>query len=134
MIIYDLQCANNHRFEGWFDSSDDLECQLAQGQVACPYCDDICIERVLSPVSIKKKPAATRELESTFKAWRKLCDYVQENFEDVGHNFAREALKVHHGQTEERNIRGGTTEGEEKMLKEEGVPFIKIPMPQQLDS
>lgn len=134
MIIFDLRCANDHRFEGWFDSGDDLECQLAQEEIACPYCEDVRIERVPSRVSIKKKTAPSPELDSTYHAWRKLCDYVHDNFEDVGHNFAKEALKVHHGQTKERNIRGVTTEGEEKMLEEEGVPFVKIPMPQQLDS
>jgi hypothetical protein len=63
-----------------------------------------------------------------------LCRYVRENFEDVGHNFAREALKVHYGQAEERNIRGVSTEPEEDMLKKEGVPFVKIPMAQEVDS
>jgi hypothetical protein len=43
-------------------------------------------------------------------------------------------LKVHYGQAEERNIRGVTTESEEDMLKKEGVPFVKIPMPQEIDS
>jgi hypothetical protein len=134
MIVFDLRCARDHRFEGWFDKIDDLESQLAQGQIACPSCGDINIERVLSPVSIKKKKSPTDETKSAYKTWQNLCRYVQDNFEDVGHNFAKEALKVHYGHGEERNIRGVTTETEEDMLKKEGVPFVKIPMPQEMDS
>ena len=134
MIVFDLRCAKDHRFEGWFDNIDDLESQLGQGQIACPRCGDMSIERLLSPVSIKKKTSPPDDLKSAYNAWRNLCRYVQDNFEDVGHNFAKEALKVHYGHTEERNIRGVTTEPEEDMLKKEGVPFVKIPMPQEMDS
>ena len=134
MIIFDLRCANDHQFEGWFDGSDDLEGQLAQRQIACPYCEDINISRAFSPVSIKKKTSPPDELKRVHQAWKNLCSYVQDNFEDVGHDFANEALKVHYGHTEERNIRGVTTEPEEDMLKKEGVPFVKIPMPQEMDS
>lgn len=134
MIIFDLRCASDHQFEGWFDDSEDFEHQLAQGQIACPCCSDINIRRVLSPVNIKKKASLPSEWKTAGKAWRELCRHVRDNFEDVGHNFAKEALKVHCGEAEERNIRGVTTEVEEDMLKREGVPFVKIPMPQELDS
>ena len=134
MIVFDLRCSEDHRFEGWFDNIDDLEILLAQGQIACPCCGEINIERVLSPVSIRKKTWPTDDFKSAYKAWQSLCRYVHENFEDVGHNFANEALKVHCGHAEERSIRGVTTESEEDMLKKEGVPFVKIPMPQEMDS
>jgi hypothetical protein len=134
MIIFDLRCTNDHRFEGWFDNIDDLKTQLAQAKIACPYCGDIDIERVLSPVSIKKKTSPPDDLKSAYKTWQNLCRYVRENFEDVGHNFAKEALKVHYGQAEERNIRGVTSEPEEDMLKKEGVLFVKIPMVHEMDN
>lgn len=134
MIVFDLRCANNHQFEGWFDSSDDLESQLSQGQIACPSCDDIVIDRVLSPVSIKKTAAQSREMKQAYQAWGELCRYVKDNFEDVGHDFAKEALKVHYGTVEQRKIRGVTTESEEELLKKEGVAFLKIPVPQEMDN
>ena len=90
--------------------------------------------RVLSPVSIRKKTWPTDDFKSAYKAWQSLCRYVHENFEDVGHNFANEALKLHYGHAEERSIRGVTTEPEEDMLKKEGVPFVKIPIPREIDS
>jgi hypothetical protein len=133
MIIFDLLCTNDHGFEGWFDSNEEFERQLTEGQILCPYCKDSHIQRVPSAVAIKRQASPFNQRDKAWKSWRKFCRYVRDNFEDVGHNFAKEALKVHCGLTEERNIRGVTTEVEEDMLKEEGVPFVKIPMPQHLD-
>jgi hypothetical protein len=134
MIVYDLRCGRGHRFEGWFDSPEDCERQLAQGRIACPSCSDVAVEKVLSSVAIKKKVAEPVPQERAHEAWTKLSRYVRDNFEDVGHNFAKEALKIHFGCGEERNIRGVTTEAEEKMLKDEGVSFVKVPLLQQPDN
>jgi hypothetical protein len=43
-------------------------------------------------------------------------------------------LKIHYGVTEARNIRGVSTQEEEKTLKEEGVRFFKVPMPEMPDT
>ena len=59
--------------------------------------------------------------------------YINKNFEDVVNKFAEVALKIHYGEEEKRNIRGTTTPQEEDSLKEEGVSFIKIPIP-KMDS
>jgi len=59
----------------------------------------------------------------------KIVEYVTENFDDVGSDFAREALKIHYGAVEPRNIRGVSTRAEEKMLQDEGVDYVKFPMP-----
>ena len=134
MIVFDLRCVKDHRFEGWFASNEDFERQLAAGQVSCPYCDDTRLEKAPSPVAIRKSPSSPSNREAALQAWAQVCRYVQDNFADVGHNFAKEALKIHCGLAEERQIRGVTTGAEEEILKEEGVPFAKIPMPQQLDN
>jgi len=42
-------------------------------------------------------------------------------------------LKIHYGEEEKRNIKGTSTPEEEETLKEEGVQFIKIPLP-KMDS
>ena len=49
----------------------------------------------------------------------------------MGTEFAKEALKMHYGVTDQRNIRGTSTTDEEKILKEEGVEFHKIPFPKK---
>ncbi len=40
MIIYDLACPQDHRFEGWFASGEDFAAQKARDLVRCPVCDD----------------------------------------------------------------------------------------------
>ena len=45
MIVYDLICAHQHRFEGWFDSADDYARQRGETMISCPVCDDTAIER-----------------------------------------------------------------------------------------
>ncbi|MGD9072079.1 MAG: DUF1178 family protein, partial [Desulfobacterales bacterium] len=49
-------------------------------------------------------------------------------------DFTKEALKMHYGVTEQRNIRGTSSPEEEKILKEEGIEFIKIPIPTNPES
>ena len=38
MIVFDLQCCEGHRFEGWFGSSADFDTQRQRGLVQCPQC------------------------------------------------------------------------------------------------
>ena len=59
-------------------------------------------------------------------------EYLDKHFEDVGAEFYKEALKIHYGETEKRNIKGTATTEEEVILKEEGVPFLKIPIIKRL--
>ena len=59
---------------------------------------------------------------------------MEKNFDDVGCDFAKEALKMHYGVTEAKNIRGFSTKEEENTLKKEGIQFFKIPMPVASDT
>src|SRR6266567_290595 len=45
MIVYDLVCTHEHRFEGWFGSADDFLRQRDEELIRCPMCDDAAIER-----------------------------------------------------------------------------------------
>lgn len=63
------------------------------------------------------------------KDLRMLHEYIDKTFEDVGSKFAEVALKIHIGEEDNRNIKGTTTKTEEDTLREEGIPFIKIPIP-----
>ncbi|MFZ0451309.1 MAG: DUF1178 family protein [Desulfatiglandaceae bacterium] len=132
MIVFDLECSKGHTFEGWFDSLDSFGDQSDRGLVTCPYCEDKQVKKILSPVTMKKSSSAGRlpQAHIDYKQLaREVMKYVHMNFEDVGGNFSSEALKMHYGVTEKRNIRGAATEDEEKTLKEEGVEFFKLPIP-----
>lgn len=137
MIAYDLQCVNGHSFEGWFEDRKAYEVQKKKSLIACPVCNSTSIARIPSTFAIKSSTPFKEfsdqqaELENISK---KIVDFVEKNFDDVGSDFTKEALKIHYGVTEARNIRGVSTKEEEKTLKEEGVQFFKIPMPIEPDT
>ena len=137
MIAFDLKCSKGHIFEGWFDNMQSFEEQDAGNMISCPHCNDTNIKRVLSPITTKISSAKDMEKGIGHIDYRRLAkeivDYVNEEFEDLGTGFTKEALKIHYGVSEERNIRGSATENEEKLLKEEGVQFFKIPVIQPDD-
>ncbi len=140
MIVFDLQCARGHTFEGWFDSAEDMEDQLERSLLTCPVCGEGRIKRLPSSFAIGKggAPAPRGQMPDHEMAARLLSQalarHLRENFDDVGAKFATEALKIHYGVSEPRNIRGVSTPDEEKMLASEGVEFFKVgPLPQPPD-
>jgi len=133
MIAYDLICSNGHLFECWFKDSASFEEQNEAGIINCPICDDTQVVRAFSPFMIKKGDAERkRGEESVHQAVQMIHEYLEKNFEDVGADFAKEALKIHYGEVEKRNIRGTATTEDEVILKEEGVQFIKVPIVKRL--
>ena len=48
MKVLDLQCGQQHLFEGWFGSEDDFQSQLARGLVECPLCADKAVVKMPS--------------------------------------------------------------------------------------
>ena len=136
MIAFDLQCTNNHTFEGWFEDNRAYENQKKKEMITCPVCNDTHVTKILSSFSIRSsdKPPYihtqnARQKGIVEEASRQIAEYVEKNFDNVGADFATEALKIHYGVTEPRNIRGVSTEKEEKTLKSEGIEFVKIPLP-----
>src|SRR5437899_10665543 len=49
VIVFELICADRHRFEGWFVSAADFQGQKARGLLPCPGCSDSSIETLLTP-------------------------------------------------------------------------------------
>ncbi len=137
MIAYDLQCVNGHSFEGWFEDRKAYESQKQKALIACPVCNSTSIARIPSTFAIKSsnplKEFSDHQADIE-NIGRKIVDFVEKNFDDVGTDFAKEALKMHYGVTKARNIRGVSTKEEEKTLKEEGVQFFKVPMPEVPDT
>ena len=132
MIAYDLQCANGHAFEGWFEDGQSYDEQKRNGLISCPVCNDTSVYRIPSTFAIKSSQTSKDILKQQAELDRvseKVVDFVEKKFDDVGCDFAKEALKMHYGASEARNIRGSSTKEEEDTLKEEGVNFFKIPMP-----
>jgi len=137
MIAFDLQCSQGHSFEGWFKDLESFTEQQAKGMITCPICKDTQINRILSPVSIKSRQSEDKPRQEGEIDYKKLAhgimEYIQNNFDDVGTDFSKEALKMHYGVADKRNIRGTATETEEDVLKEEGIKFFKFPFTKKKD-
>lgn len=137
MIAFDLQCVNGHTFEGWFEDSKAYTYQNKKKMIACPMCNSTSVTKLLSTFAIKGSPTLPDTIQKQPDLERishELTEYVEKNFENVGCDFTKEALKIHYGVEEPRNIRGVSTKEEEKTLKKEGISFFKVPLPASTDS
>ena len=139
MIVFDLECLNGHTFEGWFDDKKDLETQQEKGLLACPVCETTSVVQKVHPIAIKKssggesRKALQASQEALLELNEKVAEYVEKNYEDVGSDFTENALKMHYGVEEYRNIKGTTTKEEDKVLEKEGVPVFKVPAAKKPD-
>ncbi|TFZ04642.1 DUF1178 family protein [Ramlibacter rhizophilus] len=143
MKVLNLQCAASHVFEGWFGSEDDFQDQRARGLVECPLCGDAQVSKLPSAPRLNlgatppAAPAARQDMASVTPAalqaaYLQAVRQVLASTEDVGERFAEEARRMHHGETEERGIRGQATPAEAQALLEEGVPVLPLAIPKAL--
>src|SRR5689334_6543254 len=141
MKVLNLQCAHQHVFEGWFGSDDEFQGQLAGGLLECPLCGDTAITKLPSAprLNLGAQPAAAPKQEVAAmpdvgmqRAWLQMVRHVMANTEDVGERFAEEARRIHHGESEERGIRGQASPEETEALLEEGIGVLPLPIPKAL--
>ena len=137
MIVYDLSCDNAHRFEGWFNSVDDFDAQVANEQIGCPVCGSVDITRQLSAPYVNAgsttEPEQSQANQTAIAGIdydhlrRKFVEYVLNNTEDVGSSFPEEARKIHYEEEPKRPIRGEASQEEVMELHEEGVDVFPVP-------
>ena len=151
MIIYDLNCDNNHRFEGWFQNAGAFESQLEDKLVSCPQCDSHNVHRVPSAVAISghhaetvgAAPASSAKASTStalmpvgtqaMALYRQLIQTIVSHSEDVGHSFADEARKIHYNEAPQRPIRGHASEDECEELRDEGIEILNLALPKDED-
>ena len=135
MVIYDLICDLEHTFEGWFKSEDDFYQQQAKELLTCPSCESRSIRKLptasyVSTVSAKDSQLSRQHNPSPIQnkeLVNQLKEFIVNNTENVGSNFAEEAKKIHYGEAPERGIRGQATAEEVRELAEEGVDVLSLP-------
>ena len=152
--VFDLQCELGHVFEGWFGSQDSYESQKERGLLSCPVCNSAKVSKKLTASRINRgrsqgagleqaaqlagaastasgdQVLAAPAMEQLAKLQAQVMQQVREivrNTENVGTRFAEEALRMHHGESEERPIRGTATSEERAALADEGVTVLPIP-------
>ncbi|MGB3166401.1 MAG: DUF1178 family protein [Alteraurantiacibacter sp.] len=151
MIVYDLSCANGHRFEGWFGSSTDFTRQREAGELACPVCESAEVNKAPMAPAVPRKgnraiasvrqeapagetapvanapmpPEVAKALGNLAKAQTKAL----ENSKWVGRKFADESRAMHYGEQVHAPIHGEASAEEARELLEEGVPVAPLPFP-----
>lgn len=132
MIIYDLRCAHEHLFEGWFKTAEDFTRQNQGGLLSCPVCGTPEVTKLLTASRINRHSSSQHDsaklmanTEQTLIT--KIHDYVDTNFVDVGPEFPERARRIHYGEVEPAAIRGVATMNEVKELYDEGVDIVALP-------
>jgi hypothetical protein len=72
---------------------------------------------------------AAQMMEALQSLYLKAVRHVVEHTEDVGERFAQEARSIHHGDAPERAIRGQASAEEKEALRDEGIDFMTLPIP-----
>jgi len=144
MKVLDLQCHNQHVFEGWFASEDDFLDQCERALVECPVCGDGSISKRLSAPRLnlgggRGEPSHALDVaqpdgaeQALQLAWMAMAHRIVANTDDVGDRFAEEARKIHYGETKERGIRGHASRAEAESLIEEGISVMPLLLPAAL--
>jgi hypothetical protein len=57
----------------------------------------------------------------------RLHHHVQTNFEDVGSDFAKEAIRIQQGEADDRPIHGTANVQEREELDEANIPYMILP-------
>jgi hypothetical protein len=155
MIVFDLECrAGDHRFEGWFGSSEDFTAQQQRGLICCPECGSADVvkapmapklsrkgNQLPSPVpsQVPSAPAVPMQAVArdamppeAVKMMRALHAMQTEALKAsrwVGDKFAEESRAMHYGERDPGTIHGQATLEEAKALYEEGIEVAPLPFP-----
>ncbi|HYD68392.1 DUF1178 family protein [Azospirillum sp.] len=148
MILFQLKCTADHRFEAWFRDGATYDAQAAAGTITCPVCGDAGVSKApMAPRIVKSRSKSPQEAprqapqapqggegkvpqEVQAEVLRQLAELrraVETNCDYVGDRFAEEARRIHYGETDPRGIYGEATPGDVEELKEEGVTIHRIP-------
>ena len=138
MIVFDLICKEQHRFEGWFASGEDFVEQQSRGLLNCPVCGGVHVEKLpaakIRTQAVEPAPAASGKPATEQRGSEKLdmsqvVDYLLTHSEDVGGEFSIEARRIFNQEAPQRSIRGVATRSEADSLREDGIPVFSLPIP-----
>ncbi len=136
MIKFSLKCADDHRFDSWFQSSAAFEKLLSAGLVTCAHCGSSSVEKALMAPKVRNSKSSKTETPSTAltkppdpreQALAEFKKQVEQNSEYVGVRFAQEARNIHDGTAPDRAIYGEARPEEARKLIKDGVPVTPLP-------
>jgi len=151
MIVYDLICEAEHRFEAWFSSLEDFERQAGTPMLVCPVCGSGVVRRAPAGIHTRRPgsrtepspaiaPGALETMETepdhghvaAFPDAKQVVQALRrilKNAENVGERFPEEARRIHYGEAPKRIIRGQASRKDADALREEGIEVVNLPVP-----
>jgi hypothetical protein len=146
LIVFDLCCAEDHRFEAWFASSESFADQQARGFIACPVCGDADVRKaVMAPrvgaksnqvPGVASAPAAADASEPAPEVVRKVIAEIAARQAEmlprsrwVGREFANAARAMHEGRAAEDLIHGQVSPQEAQALRDDGIAAMPLLVP-----
>ena len=144
MIQYTLKCAQDHRFDSWFQSAEAFDKLKGAGMVTCSVCGSADVEKAImaprvrpsrkaaqvaqaTPVEEDQAPTLSEPASPAEQVLAEIKKKVEENSEYVGDQFVSEARAMHEGDAPARAIYGEAKLEEAKSLIEDGVPVAPLP-------
>ena len=135
MIKYKLSCNNcSLSFDSWFASSIEYEKLKKKNLLICHNCNSKKVEKsLMAPKVVNKYNLENLEQKNlkNKKISKKIKEYqnfIKNNFEYVGKNFAYKARMIHYdNKNKSRGIYGTASKEEIKELKDEGINTEMIP-------
>lgn len=151
MIKYQLNCNNEHQFDGWFPNIAEFERQQEKKLLICPLCDSNQVDRAIMSPGIGKSKSKSKtkttsksqsDKEEFYKAQftddtmipasqaknilRKIRKKIVTEFDNVGDRFVKEYRKHEKGERDDK-FYGVPSKEEVKELVEEGVDLFHLP-------
>lgn len=130
MIVYDLSCDEDHRFEGWFADRAAFLDQNARNLVACPVCSSTMVEQAVSAARISgvRNNVAAGPAELLRKVAALQAEMLPRS-KWVGGAFAKEARAMAEGETPSATIHGQATPEEARALRDDGIAVMPLLVP-----
>ena len=135
MIKFKLICKDCEiTFDSWFSSSKEYEKLKKNSFLTCYICNSLNVGKALMSPSIsipKNNSKADQQIQKqkeTKKIILKYQEFIKENFDYVGKNFAYEARSIHYkDKKSSKGIYGTATTRDLEELKEENIEVELIP-------
>ena len=135
MIKYQLICKEcKLTFDSWFASSKEFEKLKKKNFLSCHNCNSIDIEKsLMKPNVLNRRKSISQiplrnnnlRIKKTIKEYQ---NFIKNNFDYVGSNFAYEARSIHYDKKKrKKGIFGKPSKNDVIELTEEGIETQSIP-------
>ena len=136
MIKYNLLCKKcDLSFDSWFASSKEYDKLKSKKFLNCHGCGSLKVEKNLMAPKLINKNSNREHKENHLLKHKKMKkiineyqNFIKNNFDYVGENFAYEARSIHYNDRKKsKGIYGTASKQDLKELKEEGIDAQMVP-------